>query len=165
MADGSQYLMSRRQLMVGALAAPVVSPALTAGGLGARQAVPDPIVAKAGMWIAGKAEIEAMIIEWQDLENVLFGKARAMKIKFHKATGSRMTEARAMRAISRKMDAAYLALEDLAAEISAMTPVSAAGALAKIDLGLRVQDPYAWNEHAFELAEDGVKHLGRMVMG
>lgn len=164
MAGGSRSHMSRRKLMAGVLAAPIAAETVAAGD-GRRQDVVDPIVAKAERWIAGKAEIEAMIFAWQDLEHVLFDKARAMKIEVDEVMRSRMPEARAMRVISRKRNAAHLALDDLATEIRFMTPVTVAGALAKIDLGLRVQDRYAWTEHAFELAEDGMIQLRRLMAG
>jgi hypothetical protein len=44
-----------------------------------------------------------------------------------------------------------------------MRATSIAGALAKIELGLKVQGPYDWQDHALELAEGGVSELKAMM--
>ena len=41
--------------------------------------------------------------------------------------------------------------------------MSAEGALAKIELGLAVQGPFDWRDHALELVEEGLKDLRDMI--
>jgi hypothetical protein len=160
MGDLSGLKLSRRALIAGALVAPVANSAATSSMVTIRLSEPsDPVIAKAAAWIAADAAIDAMTLEWQDLESQLFDKAAALRIKTEKACRSRLPEARAMRALDRKIRAGYRDLALSAGEISLLRSISVAGALAKIELGLRVQGPYDWQDHALELAEGGIAEL------
>ena len=44
-----------------------------------------------------------------------------------------------------------------------MAAVSIEGALAKIELGLNVQGPFDWRDHALEIAESGIAELRQMT--
>lgn len=68
-----------------------------------------------------------------------------------------------MRTMKRKLDEGYRDLEQLAGDIREMPAISVAGALAKIELGLKVQGEFDWREHALELAEDGIAELRQLT--
>lgn len=165
MGTGPQGRLSRRKIMIAALAAPVAGYA-TRGASAATipvAAPPDPLIAKAAAWVAANACIDAMSLEADELQGQVFEKARKLQIKGNKACRSRMPEARRYRALSRKITAGYRDLEQLAAEISMMNAVSIEGALAKIELGLNVQGPFDWRDHALEIAESGIAEFRQMT--
>jgi hypothetical protein len=157
--------LSRRGLITAVLATPAAGAAtLSAAPVAVSMGqLPDPIVARSVAWIAASSEVDAMTLEWQELESQLFDKAKTLRIKTEKACRSRMLEARAMRALDRRIRAGYRSLALSAGEISDMRATSIAGALAKIELGLKVQGPYDWQDHALELAEGGVSELKAMM--
>lgn len=103
-----------------------------------------------------------MIREWQGLESILLAKAR-MRSEIPDPYESDMPEACAMRVLDRRINAAYPELEAEAGVIWALPTMSAEGALAKIELGLAVQGPFDWREHALELVEEGLKDLRDMI--
>jgi hypothetical protein len=164
--------LSRRKLIAGAAAAPLAGAlngaAHAAPGRGAPRTSPaplaDPVVAKVDAWMAAYDAREALIQEWQDHENVLFEKVKAMNISVDRGMRSGMAEARAMRALDRKIKASRKKLDREAGRIVLMRPASAQGALAKIRLGLRIQGPYDWNDDIVEaLVQDGCEQLALML--
>lgn len=68
-----------------------------------------------------------------------------------------------MRILNQRIEAAYSELEEEAGAIYALPTMSAEGALAKIELGLAVQGPFDWRDHALELVEEGLKDLRDMI--
>lgn len=68
-----------------------------------------------------------------------------------------------MRILNKRIEATYPELENEAEMISALPTMSAEGALAKIELGLAVQGPFDWRDHALELLEEGIKDLRDMI--
>ena len=68
-----------------------------------------------------------------------------------------------MRILNQRIEAAYPALEQDAGAIRALPTMSAEGALAKIELGLAVQGPFDWRDHALELVEEGLQDLRGMI--
>jgi hypothetical protein len=164
--------ISRRRLIAGAAAAPLAIN-------GATHMVPaklgrevrtspasksDPVVAKVSAWIADRDAIDAMMREWQDWEVALCAKIKATPISLTQACRSGLPEARAMRALDRKIKPGLARLERAAQRIVLMRPMSAEGALAKIRLGLRIQGPYDWNDdYVYALVQDGCEHLALML--
>ena len=122
----------------------------------------DPVHDRAVSWMAKKARLEAMIRQWQSLESILHAKTRR-DITFDKACDSDQPEACAMRILNKRIEATYPELEKEAEAISALPTMSAEGALAKIELGLAVQGPFDWRDHALELVEEGLKDLREMI--
>lgn len=165
MGTGPQGKHSRRRLMVAALAAPMAGYAARGASAAAAPVAnpPDPLIAKAAVWVAANARIDAMSVEADDLQGQVFEKARNLQIKGDKACRSRMPEARRYRALSRKITAGYRNLEQLGGEISMMSAVSIEGALAKIELGLNVQGPFDWRDHALEITESGIAELRQIA--
>jgi hypothetical protein len=155
--------VSRRKLVVGALAAPVgFALAGTWARAASEQAVFDPVVARAAEWIAACELAAAMEAEWRGLETRLFGRAAVLGMDPLLACRSGLGEARAMRALDRRIAAAYRKMQRVAGEAVAQPAVSMAGALAKIELGVRVQGEFDWREHALELIRDGVGEVRRL---
>ena len=179
--------LSRRKLVVGALAAPV-GVALAGMGAGATQpsasapgvrhlnwstgpihpaspdhSSPDPVVVRAAEWIAAYELAAAMEAEWRGLETRLFGRAAVLKMDPLLACRGGLVEARAMRALDRRIEAAYRKMQRVAGEAAAQPAISMAGALAKIELGVRVQGEFDWREHALELIRDGVGEVRGLV--
>lgn len=68
-----------------------------------------------------------------------------------------------MRILNQRIEAAYPELEEEVGAIYALPTMSAEGALAKIELGLAVQGPFDWRDHALELVEEGLKDLRDMI--
>lgn len=165
MGGVSQGKLSRRRLIVAAFAAPMAGCAARGAHVATTpiEETPDPLIAKAASWVAASARIDAMSVEADELQGQVFDKARKLRIKGIKACRSRMPEARRYRALNRKITAGYHNLELLAGEISAMAAVSIEGALAKIELGLNVQGPFDWRDHALEIAESGIAELRQMT--
>lgn len=159
--------LTRRKLITAAALAPLALNGAAPGRAEARTSPapnPDPIVAKVAAWMAAYDAREALLREWQDHENALFAKVKAMNISVDRGMRSGMTEARAMRALDRKIKASRKKLDRAAGRIVLMRAASAQGALAKIRLGLRIQGPYDWNDDIVEaLVQDGCEQLALML--
>jgi HPt (histidine-containing phosphotransfer) domain-containing protein len=80
------------------------------------------------------------------------------------ACRSGLAEAKAMRALDRRIDAAYRTMHRMAEQARATPARSLAGALARIELGLKVQGPFDWRDHALELIEDGIAEAQRLAV-
>lgn len=164
--------LSRRNVIAGAAVAPLaLNGAAHAAKPGRAEAPPtaptsnpDPVVAKAAAWMAAYDAREALIREWQDQETALFAKVKAANISVDRGMRGGMAEARAMRALDRKIKTARKKLDRDAGRIVLMRATSARGALAKIMVGLRIQGPYDWNDEIVEaLVRDGCEQLALML--
>jgi hypothetical protein len=162
---GVMSKVSRRGLLAGA-AAPagtVHCASLMHPTLPPASAEPDELAARAAGWIAGHEQLNVMQLRWQEFEGLLFDKARRMGMDCELACGSNLPEAQAMRAINEDIDETRRQLDAAAGEIRLTPATTIAGALAKIELGLRVQGPFDWQDHALELLEDGIAELRGLV--
>lgn len=167
--------LSRRNLIAGAAAAaaPLALNAHSAEPMATDQrrlppsAVapkPDPVVAKVAAWFADRDAIEAMMLEWQDQESALCDRIAGTPMNLTQACRSGLAEARAMRALDRKIKPGLRRLHRVAQRIVLMRTTSAEGALAKIRLGLRIQGPYDWNDdYVFALVQDGCEQLAQIL--
>lgn len=156
--------LSRRKVLIGAIAAPYSLQA----SLPAIAAIPlaegaDKLLAKIAMWSASDGRLTSLELQWQGLESLLFDKAKRMRMSCDKATRSNMPEAQGMRALDVEINATHAKLEALASDISLMPALTIADAIAKIELGLKVQGPYDWREHALELLEGGIAELQTII--
>ncbi len=150
--------VSRRNLLRGAGAA------LLPGSVPAASELPAPslsgafdqVRAKAAQWISDDQRRSALELEWQRLETLLFQIARQMQIECDEACLSELSEAGAMRALDKEIRSERLRLEALAAEIEEIPSATVADAIAKIELGLKLQGPCDWRENALELMERGI---------
>jgi hypothetical protein len=156
MDDASRFKMSRRDM----LAASIAGPAL--GGLGIasiHDSHGDAVVMKAAEWMSERQRLDEMTHQWQRLETQLFRRARGLGVEIEEARGRQFPEVRTMRMLDERRETAYTILGGLAKEASVMRAFSLDGALAKIDLGLRVQGRYNWHDNALQLVEGGVSEL------
>lgn len=150
--------ISRRAVIKTALAMPVaasiapkLSPAMTPQQ--------DRLVLATQAWLAEHDLREAMIHRWQDLETILFDRARHMNIDCDVMCRGDTSEARAMRDLDHRIDSSYKHLVAAAGRARRMKATTIEGAIAKVELGLAVQGPFDWNDHALELAQDGLAAL------
>ncbi len=162
--------ISRRKVIAGAAVAPLTLSSIAQAVPGRRElprcALPiapglgsDPVLARTEAWIAERDAIDAMMGEWQDLEAALCETVKTSAITLTQAYRCGLPEARAMRALDRKIKTGLRCLERKARTIVLIRPMSAEGALAKIRMGLRIQGPYDWEDYAFALAQDGCEQL------
>jgi hypothetical protein len=122
--------VSRRNVMAGVFAAPAGTVPCAALMHPTLSAGPDELAAKAAGWIAANERLTAMQLRWQ-----------------------------AMRALDGEIEETRRQLNAAAGEIRLVQATTIAGAIAKIELGLRVQGPFDWQDHARELLEDGIAEL------
>ena len=157
---------SRIELIEEATAATGASVALVSAGrrtVRARAPACDPMIAEVATWMGAKDAVEALEQEWRDLERQLSLKVRPLNIDLIEGGRSSLPEVRAMRALTRKMRAADRELERVAERIALMRARSVAGALAKIELGLQIQGPYDWQDHALALVRGGIEQLRQLA--
>jgi len=160
MSKADHSRISRRGVLAASLAVSVFSTAsASAAGLQGEGALPDPLIAKAEAWIAQRQHVDALTLKWGRLETQVRVKAGNIGVEMDAALARRFSEARAMRALDRRIEVAYRDLEGLAEEAKSMRAVSVEGALAKLDLSMRIQGPYSWQDHARELAEGAIAEL------
>lgn len=165
--------ISRRKLIAGAAATPLALNGAAHAAKPGRAEAPhtsprapdaDPVVAKVTAWIAERDAIDAMMREWQDWEVALCAKIKSRGMSLTQACRSGLPEARAMRALDRKIKPGLRRLERVAQRIVLMRPMSAQGALAKIRLGVKIQGPYDWNDdYVYALVQDGCEQLALML--
>lgn len=151
--------VSRRAIIAAGMALPAAS---AANGKPLRRVVEnasaDPLVARAAEWIALREHVDALSAEADDLEGMLFDKAKALGLNGDKASRSSLPEAQLCRTKKREFDETDRSLRQLARDIRGMRATTVAGAIAKIELSLHIQYD-EWSEHAFEFVEDGIAEL------
>jgi hypothetical protein len=156
---GQMMNVSRRAVMIGTFAGPAAAQASLAANALPTSAAPDELAAKAAGWIATDEHLTALQLRWQHFETLLFDKARQTGMSCEHACQSNLPEAQAMRALDTEMEATRRQLDATAGEISLIPATTISGAIAKLELGLKVQGPFDWQDHALELLEDGIAEL------
>lgn len=160
MSKADHSRISRRAVLAASLAAPVFSTApADAAGIQGEGALPDPLIAKAEAWIAARQRLDTLTLQWGRLETQVREKARKLDLDMDAARARQFPESRAMRVLDRRIEVAYRDLEGLTEESKSMRAVSVEGALAKLELSMRIQGRYSWQDHARELAEGGIAEL------
>lgn len=162
--------LSRRKLIAGAAAAPLALNGAAHAALAEasrdfspRAAKPDPIVAKAAAWMAEHDRRDAMMLEWRNWESALCDKIKGTPMGLTEAMRSGLPEARVMRALDRRIKAAGKRLDRTAGRIVLTRAQSAEGALAKVEMGMKLQGPYDWEEYAYALVLGGIEQLRELV--
>lgn len=125
----------------------------------------DPVVDHARAWIAAKDAQDVLIMNWQDAEHRLSIRIKPMKIGFAQAVRGDLREARSMRYLMRRIKAADRELDRSAAQIALMQPTTSLGALAKIEMALRIQQPTNLEERSWALLDSGAKELRKLLIG
>ena len=91
--------LSRRNLLAGAVAAPVIAKGHLSSVTLTVSSSPDRLIAAAAEWIAADQHLSAMELRWQDFESRLFAKARQTNESCATAQSSDLPEAQANRRI------------------------------------------------------------------
>lgn len=159
--------VSRRSLLAASIAAPLITPSAKRRRRNLStlmQAGDDHLVERASAWAVDAANVEAMQLRWQDLESIVFDRAHELDISCSDACDSEWPEAKEMRILSAQVDRGYRRLERNAGRVSRMIAITPAGAVSKIELGLKWQGPYDWwKPYAWELMEDGIAELRAII--
>lgn len=106
-----------------------------------------------------------MQLEWQTCERAVFDQAKRLNLSCEDASLSDWPAARAMRELDTQIAQSRQHLEAETGTIRKQPAATLADALAKIELGLKVQGPFDWREHALDLIQDGLTELRRMTAG
>lgn len=121
------------------------------------------VAARVAAWIEGHDALLELEREWQCNETALFAKARRQRISFDAALESDLAEAQEMRSRDRLIKALRAKLDADAFKIRSTPSSSIACAVAKLELGLNVQGPFDWRDHALELVHDGIRELRALL--
>jgi hypothetical protein len=102
---------------------------------------------------------DGLVRQWQALEHQLSLRVKPLGMDLKQGGESNLAEARAMRALMRRIRASDRRFAEEAARILRVRSSSAEGALAKIQLGLRMQAPSGVGEVWYALMQAGVEEL------
>lgn len=145
--------LRRRQFLAAATVAAIPSIGTTTAA--------DPVLHATQRWFCARVATDALTFRWQKLETELFKRCRHLGLT--RALRSGLPEARALRVLTRKLNAAERKLERSAARIAQMRATSGEGALAKIEMGLKIQCPQDCEEMAWVLIRSGVDELREVL--
>ena len=121
------------------------------------------IIDRAVRWIAKDREVAALQRRWQMLETALFHQAVRLKLDCEALSNSDVSEACQMRALDAEIARGLRHLQEEAREIRRLKATTIAAAIAKVELGLKVQGQFDWRADALELAEDGIGELRALL--
>jgi hypothetical protein len=124
---------------------------------------PDPLFQEIRAWTQAHSAREAMLHAYSESEERLFLKARALGLSSNQMLRSPLDEARALKTLNRDIKSADRKLDRAAARIARSIPKSPKTALAQIDMGLLIQGPYDWDDHAYALIQSGRTQLWRVL--
>lgn len=119
----------------------------------------DPIVERARAWMAADKRCRGLEARWRDLESSLFCKAKQMDLDGELAVESDIPEAVAMRQLDVEIAELHREMDGFSGEAARLAAVTIEGAIAKIALGLMVQGPFDWRDHAYELVDGGLSEM------
>ena len=145
--------ISRRHLFLAAAAARLVA--------GTEIEPADPLTDQVRAWVAERDAADELQAQWGQLERTLNVRRGAMSLTA--ATRSGFPEARKMRALMRQIRAADRKLDRMTARLVAARPRSAEGALSKIEMGLRIQQPLDSEEYSWALIKSGYDALRHFI--
>lgn len=123
--------------------------------------IADPVLHATERWLCARVATDALTFRWQKLETQLFKRCKHLGLT--RALRSGLPEARELRALTRKLNTAERRLERSAAQIAQMRATSGEGALAKIEMGLRIQEPQDCEEMAWVLIKGGADELREVL--
>jgi hypothetical protein len=159
--------ISRRSVVVGTTIAPLVAaaPRLPSSAPTAHSSPKqcDPVTIRVRQWAKAKDAQDELVRQWQEAEDQLCPKIRPLQISLTAAVRGRLPEAKLMRALMRKIKAADRKLDRAAARIVTMRATTPAGALAKIEMGLKIQEPLDCEEYSWALLQCGFEELRSLL--
>lgn len=124
---------------------------------------PDPLIARVAGWIAARDVADTVMHDWQRLETELFRKHGAMSPREASRRGHE--EGDQMRLLDVRYKALSRRLCREADRLAGARPLTPSGALAKIEMGLRIQQPLDREDCAWVLVSSGFTELRRLVRG
>lgn len=110
-------------------------------------------------WATAKDGQDALVKRWQDLEDALSRRIGALQMNLEDAAQSDLFEARTMRILMRKIESYDRSLSRQAKRIVQLRSTSLTGALAKIEIALRMHYPAAGEEDKWALVVSAVQDL------
>jgi hypothetical protein len=120
-------------------------------------------VSFAEAWSDQLSCLTAFVREWQKLEHCLSIRACSLGVTLSEACLSDLPEAAQMRRLESKIAATERALARRLKQIQAMPATSIDGALAKVELALKMQEPSDWRQDSWRLAQEGLVELKSFV--
>ena len=123
----------------------------------------DPAVALARAGVVAVDERDARRRRWQHLEDELCRKAKPLGFRLQEAGRSELPEAREMRVIERQLETMSAQLDQLLEAVVETHAQSIEGALAKMELALRLQEPLDAEEPVWPLLESSFRELSKLV--
>lgn len=114
-------------------------------------------------WISLHNKRLAKIQAWQCLETQLFTKAKRKGILVEASLESDQPETLAMKTLDKRIEELSQQTDDLAEYILSKPIGSLAEAVAKIEVGLKIQGAEDWQPCALELIEDALDALNKQV--
>lgn len=122
----------------------------------------DITLERARRWMSIKANQETLEKAWQDLEHALSLRIKPLGLDLYEATRSELSEARAMRRLMRRIEDHDRSLDQQMRRIARRRSTSLAGALAKIEIALRMSCPAACEEVVWALVVSAAQDLREM---
>jgi hypothetical protein len=146
--------LSRRKLIAGVAAAPLVGTVVAPPKV-------DPLVAKVRAWLADREAADGLMHQWQRLETALYRKHGAMSTR--EAIRAGHAEGRQMKVLDARYRAASKKLDRRAGRLVLARAVTTEGALAKVEMGLRIQEPLDCEEFSWALIQGGFEELRQFM--
>lgn len=112
-------------------------------------------------WISLHNNRLAKIQAWQRPETQLFTQAKQKGIPVEASLASDQPEAQAMKTLDKRIEELSQQTDDLAEYILSKPIGSLAEAVAKIEVGLKIQGAEDWQPYALELIEDALDALNK----
>ena len=126
---------------------------------GANAQAGDVLVGRVRAWIAERDASDGLVRQWQTLEHQLSLRVKPLGLDLNQGIESNLSEARAMRALMRRIRASDRRLAAEAKRILRVRSSSWEGALAKIQLGFRMQTPVGPEDVSHALMQAGFEEL------
>lgn len=125
----------------------------------------EALLVRATCWTAHEERLEVLQREWQQLETALFAKTTARNGDCSRAMAGNSAEARAMRALDVQIEEGFAFLTEEAGAILSLKATTPHAAIAKLEVGLKLQGRFDWRHHARELIDSGIAELKSMLTG
>jgi hypothetical protein len=123
----------------------------------------DPVLDEIRAWLSDKDAQDALQREWQDAESRLLLTMKPLGMSLTQAIRARHPEAVRMRTLMKQIRALDRRLARAADRIVKMRPTTPRGALAKIEMALRIQEPQGCEEYSWALVEGGFARLCELI--
>jgi hypothetical protein len=119
----------------------------------------NSILDRSKRWISAKDAQETLVKRWQDLEQALSLRIGPLGLDLEEAAQSNLSEAQTMRTVMRKIETYDRSLNNESRCIAQLRSASLTGALAKIEIALRLHYPAAGEENEWALVVSAARDL------